>query len=71
MVRRVLSQLKHSELYILSCGKDLGLRPRPFPQLRMYNNSGFILYVTIGALLIVVFHCKSLMNMFGLTKYGA
>ena len=31
----VLSQLKHSELYILSCEKSLGLRPRPFSQLRM------------------------------------
>ena len=30
-----LSQLKPSELYILSFEKDLGLRPRPFLQLRM------------------------------------
>ena len=35
MVGCVLSQLKPSELYILSCGKGLGLRPGPFPQLRM------------------------------------
>ena len=40
----VLSQLKHSELYILSCGKGLGLPPLPFPQLRMLRSSGFILY---------------------------
>ena len=33
MVGCVLSQLKPSELYILSCGKSLGLRPRTFPQL--------------------------------------
>ena len=32
MVGCVLSQLKPSELYILSFGKSLGLRP--FPQLR-------------------------------------
>ena len=30
-----LSQLKLLELYILSCGKGLGFRPRPFPQLRI------------------------------------
>ena len=30
MVRCVLSQLKLSELYILSSEKRLGLRPRPF-----------------------------------------
>ena len=35
MVGCVLSQLKPSELYILSCGKGHGLRPRPFLQLRM------------------------------------
>ena len=45
MVGCVLSQLKPSEHYILSCGKGLGLRPRPFPQLRMWYSSGFILYV--------------------------
>ena len=32
----VLRQLKPSELYILNCEKGLGLRPRPFPQLRMF-----------------------------------
>ena len=31
----VLSQLKPSELYTLSCGRGLGLRPRPFLQLRV------------------------------------
>ena len=31
--RMCLSQLKPSELYILSFGKGLGLRPRPFTQL--------------------------------------
>ena len=36
MVGCVLRQLKPSELYILSHGKSLGLRPRPFPQLRMF-----------------------------------
>ena len=35
MVGCVLSQLKPSELYILSCWKGLGLVPRPFSQLRM------------------------------------
>ena len=45
MVGCVLRQLKPSELYIFSCGKGHGLRPRPFPQLRMYGSSGFILYV--------------------------
>ena len=30
MVGCVLSQLKPSELYILSCGKGLGLQLRPF-----------------------------------------
>ena len=35
MVGCVLSQLKHSELYTLSCGKGHGLRPRLFPQLRI------------------------------------
>ena len=35
MVGYVLSQLKPSEVYILSCGKGLGLRPRPFSQLSM------------------------------------
>ena len=43
----VLSQLKPSELYILSCGKGRGLRPWPFPQQRMYSSSGFILYITV------------------------
>ena len=38
MVGCVLSQLKPSELYILSFEKGLGLRPRP-----LY--SGFILYI--------------------------
>ena len=33
--RMRLSQLNSSELYILSCGKSLGLRPGPSPQLRM------------------------------------
>ena len=32
MVGCVLSQLIPPELYILSCGRSLGLRPRPFPQ---------------------------------------
>ena len=36
MVGCVLSQLKPSELYIRSCGKGLGFRPGPFPQLRMF-----------------------------------
>ena len=35
MVVCVLSQLKPSELYILSLEKALGLRPRPFSKLRM------------------------------------
>ena len=35
MVGCVLSQLKPSALYILSCEKCLGLRPLPFSQLRM------------------------------------
>ena len=35
MVGCVLSQVKPSELYILSCEKGRGLRPRPFSQLRM------------------------------------
>ena len=35
MIGCVLSQLKPSELYILCCEKGHGLRPRPFPQLRM------------------------------------
>ena len=49
MVRCVLSRLKPSELYILSFGKSHGLRPRPFPQLRMSSSEGFILYWnTIG-----------------------
>ena len=39
MVGCVLSQAKPSEFYILSCGKDHGLRPRPFPQLRMKSSS--------------------------------
>ena len=43
MVGCVLGQLKHLELYIR--GKSLGLRPRPFPQLRMLSSSGFILYI--------------------------
>ena len=38
MVGCVLSQLKPSEFYILSCEKGLGLRPWPFPQLRMYKD---------------------------------
>ena len=46
MVGCVLSQLKPSELYILSCEKGRGRRPRPFPQLRMQTSSGFILYTT-------------------------
>ena len=41
----VLSQLKPAELYILSCEKSLGLRPRPFSQLWMLSSSGFILYI--------------------------
>ena len=45
MVGCILSQLKPSELYIFSCGKGRGLRPRPFPQLRMWSSSGFILYL--------------------------
>ena len=44
MVGCVLSQLKPSELYILSCRKGLCLRPRPFSQLIMYSSLGFILY---------------------------
>ena len=47
MVGCVLSQLKPSELYFLSCGKGLGLRPRPFPQLRMWSSSGCILYIIL------------------------
>ena len=43
----VLSQLKPSEFYILSCEKGLGLRPRPFSQLRMWSSLGFILYVIL------------------------
>ena len=35
MVGFVLSQLKPSELYNLSCENGLGLRPRPFSQLRL------------------------------------
>ena len=35
MVDCVLGQLKPSKLYILSCGKNLGLRPRRLPQLRI------------------------------------
>ena len=52
MLGCVLSQLKPSELYILSCGKGHGLRPRPFPHLRMWSSSGFILYeiiITVGS----------------------
>ena len=45
MVVCVLSQLKPSELNIFRCGISIGLRPRPFPQLRMKSSSGFILYV--------------------------
>ena len=45
MVGCVLSQLKSSELYILSCEKGHGLRPRPFSQLRMWSSSGLILYL--------------------------
>ena len=45
MVGCVLSQLKPSEVYILSCEKGLGLRPRPYSQLRMSSSSGFILYL--------------------------
>ena len=41
MVGCVSSQLKPSELYILSFEKILGLRPRPFSKLRMYSCSGF------------------------------
>ena len=41
MVGCVLSQLKPSELYIPSCKKGLGLRPRPFSQLRMLEFLGF------------------------------
>ena len=48
MVGCVLSHLNLSELYILSCGKGLGLRPWPFTQLRMYRSSGFILYTECG-----------------------
>ena len=44
MVGCVSSQLKPSELYILSCEKSLGLRPQPFSHLRMLSSSGFILY---------------------------
>ena len=44
MVGCVLSQLKPSELYILSCREDRGLRARFFPQVRMQSSSGFILY---------------------------
>ena len=40
MVECVLSQLKPWELYIRSCEKGLGLRPRPFSQLRMWSSSG-------------------------------
>ena len=40
----VLSQLKPSELHILSFRKALGLRPRPFSQPRMESSSSFILY---------------------------
>ena len=36
MVWCVLSQVKPSELYILSCEKGLGLRPWPLSQLRMF-----------------------------------
>ena len=31
-----------SHLRILSCGKSLGLRPRPFPQLRIRKNKTFV-----------------------------
>ena len=49
MVGCILSQLKPSTsaLSILSCGKGHGLRPRPFPQLKMQSFSGFILYVML------------------------
>ena len=57
MVGCVLSQLKPSELYILSCGKGRGLRPRPFPQLRLliirdphYGRMCFKSVKTLGAL---------------------
>ena len=34
-VTSIVFRIKPEELYILSCGKGLGRRPRPFPQLRM------------------------------------
>ena len=49
MVGCVLSQLKPSELSILSCEKGLGLRPGPFSQLRMESSSSYILYIKITA----------------------
>ena len=36
MVGCVLSQFKPSELYIVSCEKAIGFRPRSFSQLRMF-----------------------------------
>ena len=35
-------RIKPDELYILSCGKGRGRRPRPIPQLRMESSEGFI-----------------------------
>ena len=37
---RMCFKLKPSELYILSWGKSLVLRPRPFPQLRGVSRGG-------------------------------
>ena len=44
MLGCVLSQSKPSELYILSCGKSLGLRPRLFPQLRFHQDKDVLIY---------------------------
>ena len=44
MVGCLLSQLKPSELYILSCEKASAFGLGPFLQLRMECSSGFILY---------------------------
>ena len=62
MVGCVLSQLKPSELYILSFEKVLSLRPRPLSKLRMYSSSGFILYATGYTMLCV--HSSIQLNLF-------
>ena len=67
MVGCVLSQLKPSELYILSCGKDRGLQARFFPQVRMQSSSGFILYdvtrpANFAALQSMTLTCRPILN---------